>query len=254
MNIDTSLIEKLKNAQHLVILTGAGISAESGIPTFRENDKTGLWDGYSTEELCTEKGFIQNPALVWGWYEWRRHTALRAQPNAGHQIIAKLSDVLPKVTLMTQNVDNLHERAGSQNVLRFHGNIHNARCINPHCFHPYQHPEITTFLDELKEIVPPKCEKCGDWVRPSVVFYGEKPNHKALNDAKQAIKECDLMFIIGTSSVVSPVNLLSKLAIEREITTVQINPTETVLDTEITFDLKGKAGDVLTELYNAAFG
>jgi len=252
MNIDNSLIEKLKNAQHLVILTGAGISAESGIPTFRKDDKTGLWDNYAAKELCTREDFSKNPALVWGWYEWRRHTVLRALPNAGHEIIAKFVDALPKVTLMTQNVDDLHERAGSQNILRFHGNIHKARCF--HCLHSYQHPEITEFFEYPEEIEPPKCEKCSDWVRPGVVFFGESPTQIALQKAEQAVNECDLMFIIGTSGVVKPVNLLPQWAIERNITTVQINLNETALDTKVTFNLKGKAGEILPELYKMAFG
>lgn len=251
MNIDKSLIEKLKNAQHLVILTGAGISAESGIPVFREGDKSGLWDNYKAKELGTKEDFARNPKLVWGWYEWRRHSVLLAKPNAGHEVIAKLADVLPKVTLMTQNVDDLHERAGSENILRFHGDIHKARCL--HCFKPYQHPKTTTFLTEPKDIEPPKCE-CGDWIRPGVVFFGEQPNKKASNDAKLEIADCDLMFIIGTSGSVQPVNQLPKLAFNRNITTVQINLTETPLDSEVTFNLKGKAGDILPELYKAAFG
>ncbi len=251
MNIDNSLIEKLKNAQHLVILTGAGISAESGILTFREDDKTGLWDNYAAKELCTKKDFSRNPKLVWGWYEWRRHTVLCAKPNVGHEIIVKLVDALPKVTLMTQNVDDLHERAGSQNVLRFHGDIHKARCF--HCFHSYQHPQTTKFLKQPTEIEPPKCEKCGDWIRPGVVFFGESPTQSAVRDAEQAVNECDLMFIVGTSGIVAPVNKLPKSAIERNITTVQINLTETNLDKEVSFDLKGKAGVILPELYKMAF-
>jgi NAD-dependent deacetylase len=249
MNIDNSLIEKLKNAQHLVILTGAGISAESGIPVFQE--KTELSKTFNPQKLGHKRGFLQNPKKAWGWYEWRRHTVLRAQPNAGHDIIAKLADVLPKVTLMTQNVDDLHERAGSQNVSHLHGSIHKARCI--HCHHSYQHPETTTFLTKPEEIEPPKCEKCGDLVRPGVVWFEENLSSKVLGEAEKAVNECDLMFIIGTSGFVAPVNLLPQRAIERNITTVQINLDETELDIKVTFDLKGKAGEILPELYKMAF-
>ena len=166
-------------------------------------------------------------------------------------MIAKLATTLPKVTLMTQNVDNLHERAGSQNVLHLHGSIHKARCF--HCYHGYQHPETTEFLEQPEEIEPPKCEQCGDWIRPSVVWFGENLSQKVLREAEQAVKECDLMLIVGTSGLVYPVANLPKLAIERNITTIQVNLTETDLDTEVTFDLKGKAGEILSELYKMAF-
>ena len=239
----------LKETKHLVILTGAGISAESGIPTFQ--DKTELSETFNPKTLGSAKDFSRNPKKAWGWYEWRRHKALRAEPNAGHEIIAKLATTLPKVTLMTQNVDNLHERAGSQNVLHLHGSIHKARCF--HCYHGYQHPETTEFLEQPEEIEPPKCEQCGDWIRPSVVWFGENLSQKVLREAEQAVKECDLMLIVGTSGLVYPVANLPKLAIERNITTIQVNLTETDLDTEVTFDLKGKAGEILSELYKMAF-
>ena len=176
-------------------------------------------------------------------------------PNAGHDIIAKLADVLPKVTLMTQNVDDLHERAGSQDILRLHGDIHKARCIQEfHCRHPYQHPETTDFLQKPEDIELPKCEKCRDLVRPGVVWFEDNLSPKVLAGAEQAVNECDVMFIIGTSGFVEPVNLLPQLAIKRNITTVQINLDKTALDTKVSFNLKGKAGVILPELYKVAFG
>jgi NAD-dependent deacetylase len=135
ITINPSLIQKLKNAQHLVILTGAGISAESDIPTFR-GALTGLWENYEPAKLGSKKAFLKNPALVWGWYEWCRDKVLQSKPNPAHEIVAKLATKLPKVTLMTQNVDDLHERAGSKEVLHLHGIIHKARCI--HCFTSYE--------------------------------------------------------------------------------------------------------------------
>ncbi|MDD5227413.1 MAG: NAD-dependent deacylase [Methylococcales bacterium] len=244
-------LTRLKETTHLVVLTGAGISAESGIPTFRDA-MTGLWKNYSPEKLSSAKGFSQDPALAWGWYEWRRHKALRAEPNAGHQTIAKLATKLPKVTLITQNVDDLHERAGSQNVLHLHGSIHTARCFE--CRHPYEHPETSAIVKfPESRIEPPKCEKCGNWVRPNVVWFRELLPAKALREAELAVKECDLMLIVGTSGFVYPVANLPLLAIERNITTIQVNLTETDLDTKVTFDLKGKAGVILPELYKMAF-
>jgi NAD-dependent deacetylase len=250
--ISNTLAEQLKNAQHLTILTGAGISAESDIPTFRDA-LTGLWENYSAEKLASEKGFHQDPALVWGWYEWRRHKVLQAKPHAGHEMIAKLATQLPKVTLITQNVDDLHERAGSQNVLHLHGSIHTARCIE--CGHPYKHPETSEIVEfPESRIEPPECEKCSDWVRPNVVWFGEALPVQALREAEQAAEECDLMLIVGTSGLVYPAANLPMVAIRRKITTIQVNPTETDLDTKVTFDLKGKAGVVLPELYKMAFG
>jgi NAD-dependent deacetylase len=250
--ISNTLAEQLKNAQHLTILTGAGISAESGIPTFRDA-MTGLWENYSAEKLASEKGFHQNPALVWGWYEWRRHKVLQTKSNAGHEIIAKLATQLPKVTLITQNVDDLHERAGSRNVLHLHGSIQTARCIE--CGHPYKHPETSEMVEfPESRIEPPECEKCGEWIRPNVVWFGEALPVKALRDAEQAAEECDLMLIVGTSGLVYPAANLPMVAIRRNITTIQVNPTETDLDAKVTFDLNGKAGVVLPQLYKMAFG
>ena len=250
--ISNTLAEQLKNAQHLAILTGAGISAESGIPTFRDA-LTGLWQNYRAEKLASLKGFHQDPALVWGWYEWRRHKVLQAKPHKGHITIAKLATKLPKVTLITQNVDDLHERAGSQNVLHLHGSIHTARCSE--CGHPYKHPESSKTVEfPESRIDPPECEKCNEWVRPNVVWFGEALPSKALRDAEQAAEECDLMLIVGTSGLVYPAANLPTVAIRRNITTIQVNPTETDLDNNVTFDLKGKAGVVLPKLYKMAFG
>jgi NAD-dependent deacetylase len=250
--ISETLVTHLKNAQHLTVLTGAGISAESGIPTFRDA-LTGLWENYSAEKLASEKGFHQDPALVWGWYEWRRHKVLQTKSNAGHETIAKLATKLPKVTVITQNVDDLHERAGSQNVLHLHGSIQTARCSD--CGHFYKHPE-TSVIFEFPEssIEPPECEKCGEWVRPNVVWFGESLPVKELREAEQAVNKCDLMLIVGTSGLVYPAANLPMAAIRRKITTIQVNPTETDLDTKVTFDLKGKAGVLLPELYKMAFG
>jgi NAD-dependent deacetylase len=250
--ISGTVIQRLKEAKHLVILTGAGISAESGIPTFRDA-LTGLWENYSAEKLASENGFHQDPKLVWGWYEWRRHKVLQAKPNAGHETIAKLATKLPKVTLITQNVDDLHERAGSQNVLHLHGSIHSARCIE--CGHPYKHSETSEIVNfPESRIEPPECEKCGEWVRPNVVWFGEQLPVDAWKQAETAAQECDLLLVVGTSGLVSPASELPFLAIGRGIPSIQINPTETQLDQTITFNLKGRAGLLLPILYEKTFG
>ena len=134
---EQKLLDALKTAKHIAVLTGAGVSAESGIPTFRDA-LTGLWAKYDAEQLASEKGFRADPALVWGWYEWRRHRVLQALPNAAHVAIAQLQHVVPKLSVITQNVDDLHERAGSQNVLHLHGSLHEARCIDCELSHKYR--------------------------------------------------------------------------------------------------------------------
>jgi NAD-dependent deacetylase len=252
MTIDATLIQKLKTAQHLVVLTGAGVSAESGIPTFRDA-LTGFWENRDPEKLGSKKGYEREPDVAWGWYEWRRQKVLQSQPNPAHETIAKLATQLPKVTLITQNVDDLHERAGSEEVLHLHGSIHKARCI--HCYAPYEHPEIE-LPDVLleKRIEPPECEKCGDLIRPGVVWFGENLPTPILEKATQAAEECDLMLIIGTSGLVYPAANLPMIAIRRKITTIQINPTNTEFDMNVTFNVKEKAGEFLPELYKTTFG
>lgn len=247
MNIPTALIEKLKNAHHVVIFTGAGVSAESGIPTFRD-DMTGFWQNFSAEKLATEQGFLEDPALVWGWYEWRRHKVLQAQPNPAHQVIAKLSALYSKFTVVTQNVDDLHERAGSQNVLHLHGSLHQGRCIR--CFQAYQHVESVGIQDECK-IEPPRCEHCGDLIRPSVVWFGETLPFDIVTQAEDEAAICDVMLIIGTSALVYPAANIPWLAIKYKPTTVQINMTPNALDSRVDFNLTGKAGEILPLLFEA---
>lgn len=253
--ISETLIKQLREAQHLAIITGAGVSAESGIPTFRDA-LIGLWENYDPEKLGSKKGYEKDPALAWGWYEWRRQKILQSHPNPAHEIIAKLATKLPKVTLITQNVDDLHERAGSKDVLHLHGSIHKARCIDGfHCTTAYEHPEIE-LPDVLleKRIEPPECEKCGDLIRPGVVWFGEALPKLILDEAEKAAEECDLMLIIGTSGLVYPAANLPMIAIRRKITTIQINPKSTEFDSNVTFNFKQKAGEFLPELYKAAFG
>ena len=249
MIIPAALIEKLKNARHVVVFTGAGVSAESGIPTFRD-DMTGFRQNFSAEKLATERGFLQDPALVWGWYEWRRYKVLQAQPNHAHQVIAKLADQYPKFTVVTQNVDDLHERAGSQTVLHLHGSLHQGRCIR--CYQSYQHTdnELIVELAECK-IEPPRCQHCGDLIRPSVVWFGEALPFDILSQAEDEAAICDVMLIIGTSALVYPAANIPLIAMKYNATTIQINATPNALDQRVDFNLKGKAGEVLPLLFEA---
>ena len=254
LTIPQKLIDKLQQAQHLVILTGAGVSAESGIPTFRDT-LTGLWENFDAEQLACEDGFLADPALVWGWYEWRRHRVLKAQPNPAHQTIAQLAERVPKLTLITQNVDDLHERAGNQNVLHLHGSLHNPRCFA--CEEPYVFPELDEAIRaiQLKEsrIEPPRCPLCGERIRPGVVWFGESLPMDNWNQAVTASLHCDLMLIVGTSGLVWPAADLPYKADSAGACVVQINPTITNFNGIATFNLCGKAGDILPKLYASAF-
>lgn len=252
--INDTLIKRLRECQHLAIVTGAGISAESGIPTFRDA-LTGLWETYDAETLASERGFRKDPALVWGWYEWRRHNVLQTKPNPAHKIIAQLEKQLPKVTLITQNVDDLHERAGSTQVVHLHGSIHQARCLE--CGAPYNYPQYTDKPDGFsfpeQKLEPPHCECCHGLIRPGVVWFGESLPVDVWHYAEEAAEECDLMMVIGTSSLVFPAANLPLLAIGRGTPAIQVNPTDTQLSQVATFNLKGKAGVILPRLYELAF-
>ncbi len=255
--ISTKLIDTLQKTQHLVILTGAGVSAESGIPTFRDA-LTGLWQHYQAEQLASETGFLADPALVWGGYEWRGQRVLKAKPNPGHIAIAKMAQHLPKLTLITQNVDDLHERAGSSNVLHLHGSLHHPRCFI--CEEPYVYPETETncaaqagFSHHESRIEPPRCQLCGERIRPGVVWFGETLPQTVWQKASEACQHCDLLLIVGTSGLVWPAANLPYQADKAGIRIAQINPTVTSFNSVASFNLSGKAGEVLPELFEDAF-
>jgi NAD-dependent deacetylase len=248
-----TLIENLKKSQHLVVLTGSGVSAESGIATFRDA-LTGLWENYDAEILASKQGFRADPALVWGWYEWRRNQVLQAKPNLGHYAIAQLAKQIPKVTLITQNVDDLHERAGSDEVLHLHGSLHHPRCLV--CEQPYSFPESILSKDTANvesRIDPPHCHDCNGPIRPGVVWFGEQLPVDALKLAQEACRQCDFMLVIGTSGVVWPVADLPNLVNKDLACVVQINPTITSLNAVATYNLSGKAGEILPKLYASTF-
>lgn len=251
--IPETLIEKLQNTQHLVIFTGAGVSAESGVPTFRDA-LTGLWENYDAESLASEFGFLADPALVWGWYEWRRHNVLQAQPNPAHHAIAKLKKQVPKLTVITQNVDDLHERAGSHEVLHLHGSLHHPRCLL--CTEPYRFPDQALPKNPITpecRIKPPRCPVCDGAIRPGVVWFGEPLPLMMWQLAQQACELCDLMLVIGTSGIVWPAAKLPYFAKQAGASVVQINPDITSLNSTAAYHLSGKAGEVLPQLYAAAF-
>jgi NAD-dependent deacetylase len=241
-----SLITALRAATRVVVLTGAGVSAESGIPTFRDK-QTGLWENFDAAELATPYAFERDPAFVWGWYEWRRGLVLKAQPNAGHRAIATMQTHVPHFTLITQNVDDLHERAGSRYVLHLHGELSRPYCESCRRSHvlPAGIPELPT---EGARIHPPRCQSCGARIRPGVVWFGESLPAGAFESARESAAQCDVFFCIGTSSLVQPAASLTDLAIDAGATTIQVNPDSTDIDDLVTFSLRGPAGTVLPQL------
>jgi len=239
MDFDPKLIATLRQASNIVIVTGSGISAESGIPTFRGED--GLWKKYRAEELATPEAFYSNPALVWEWYDWRRQLIGKAEPNSGHEIIAEMEDHYDELLLITQNVDGLHRKAGSRNVVEIHGNIWRVRCTGG-C--------ETIYLEENPiGQLPPKCN-CGAMLRPDVVWFGESLPVEGLVRAEKAIQECDILIVIGTSGYVYPVASFPMVAQAAGAMVVEINIERTPISQIADFTLLGKAGDVLPELWD----
>lgn len=252
--ISEELIEKLQSSQHVTVLTGAGVSAESGIPTFRDA-LTGLWANYDPERLASASGFLKDPALVWGWYEWRRKKVLNSLPNAAHTTLALLEKHVPKLTIITQNVDDLHERAGSTDIIHLHGSLHKPRCFNCNELYLIQDFGFEGALSQLVEtrIEPPLCHSCGGSVRPGVVWFGEQLPEIAWENAVVASQACDLFLLIGTSGLVWPASNLPYKVKQKNIPVVQINSDRTDFDSSATYNLLGRAGEILPQLYAAAF-
>ncbi|ABR84432.1 NAD-dependent deacylase [Pseudomonas aeruginosa] len=241
----------LAGARRLVVFTGAGVSAESGIPTFRDA-LDGLWARYDPAALATPAAFADDPALVWGWYEWRRQKVLRAQPNPAHRAIAALADRVADTRLVTQNVDDLHERAGSREVLHLHGSLHAPRCAG--CAMAYRGPLAEAAEPEAgRRIEPPRCRACGGPVRPGVVWFGEALPETALREAFAAAGECDLLLSVGTSGMVQPAARIPALALERGASVVHVNPQPVRTGHPRERCLVGTAGEVLPALLRLAF-
>ena len=244
------LIAALRGARHVVVFTGAGVSAESGIPTFRDS-LTGLWERFNAEDLATPGAFRKDRELVWGWYEWRRMKVLRAQPNAAHLAIAALAKHVPELTVITQNVDDLHERAGNTNVLHLHGSLLAPRCATCGQAHLLP-PGIPDEPEGGRRLSPPVCS-CGGFVRPGVVWFGEDLPIRELHRAFNTAQKCDLLLTIGTSGLVQPAARIPSLAKHAGASVVQINPTSNGLDPECTWSLRSAAGEIMPVLLQAAF-
>ncbi len=219
-----------------VVLTGAGISKESGIPTFRDLD--GIWTKYRAEELASREGFLSNPALVWNWYMERRTAARAAQPNSGHRALARLETLLPVFLLVTQNVDNLHLRAGNREIVELHGNIERYRCFE--CGKPSRE-------DDSWSKGPPRCA-CGGLIRPNIVWFGEPLPAAELECSYRETQRCDALLIVGTSGIVHPAAMLPSVARQSGAFLIEVNVDPSGITPIVDVFLAGKAGKVLPGL------
>jgi NAD-dependent deacetylase len=243
----------LRQARRIVVFTGAGISAESGVPTFRD-DLTGLWARFDAQQLATPEAFEADPELVWGWYEWRRARVRRARPNAGHLATAAIEARVPGTVVITQNVDDLHERAGSLAPIHLHGSLFAPRCTGD-ATHPVvlPDPDGAAEPEEGRRIPPPRCAECECLVRPGVVWFGEALPETALAAAVEAATTCDVLVTVGTSGVVYPAAEIPRIAARRGAAVIQVNPEPTPLDAVCTVNLRGPAARVLPALVSAAW-
>lgn len=244
MEIPPAIIELLRNAERAAALTGAGVSQESGVPTFRDA-QTGLWAQYRPEDLATPEAFQRNPKLVWDWYAMRRAKAKTVEPNPGHIALAELEKHIPSFTLITQNVDGLHQKAGSREVIELHGNIQRVKCSS--C------GQVAVRWRENDPEVP-RCIACGGLLRPDVVWFGEMPLAGALEAAAAAVRNCQVFFSIGTSGLVQPAASLAYAAKSRGAALVEINLEPTPLTPLADFCLQGQSGQILPKLVWAVWG
>ena len=228
----------MRAAERIVVLTGAGISAESGVPTFRGS--SGLWRQFRAEDLATPAAFARRPALVWEWYLWRRGLIAAAQPNEGHRAIARLERRRTGVTLLSQNVDGLHRRAGSVEPIELHGNLWHVRCADG-CGVRAHDVESAPPREQLR------CQ-CGAWLRPGVVWFGEPLDPDILERATDAAGAADVLLVVGTSAVVYPVAALPEMAHRRGVRVVEINIDDTPLTPHVDAHLRGSAASILPDL------
>lgn len=231
-------VEKLKTANKLLVFTGAGISAESGIATFR--GEGGIWEKFKAEELANFNAFMSNPDLVWEWYQYRRKIINEAKPNKGHYAIAEMELYFESVKVSTQNVDNMHKRAGSKNVYELHGNIERNYCLKCRTFY-----NSADFNFEYNKA--PKC-KCGGLIRPDVVWFGETLPMEEFALSEKAASNSDIVFVVGTSAVVYPAAQIPISGKSSGAYVVEINIEETALTRFADYSIFGKSGEILPEI------
>ncbi len=243
MNFSEKFLKKLEEAKSLVFFTGAGISAESGIPTFR--GAGGIWNKLKPEELANFDAFLKNPEMVWEWYQYRRKIVEEAEPNDGHKVIAELEKYY-NVTVVTQNVDNLHRRGGSNTVYELHGNIERNFCID--CGKFFEIEEVK-FDDKT-----PRCPECGGLVRPDVVWFGEMLPQDVFSAGEKAAANSDICFVVGTSAIVYPAAYIPITARESGALIVEVNIEETDLSRYADYSFFGEAGKIMPEILKEVKG
>jgi NAD-dependent deacetylase len=243
VEIPAELLPLLRKSSRVAALTGAGVSQESGLRTFRDA-QTGLWAQYKPEDLASPEAFRRDPKLVWDWYAWRREAIKGVRPNPGHYALVEMSERFPAFTLITQNVDGLHRFAGSPQVIELHGNIQRVRCA-----------ECYTFAEEWNDdgLEIPRCSACGGMLRPHVVWFGESLPRSELEAAVEAARRCEIFFSIGTSGVVQPAASLAHAAHNRGAVVVEINAERTPLTPKADFFLQGRSGEILPALVKAVW-
>lgn len=253
--INDDLARLTQDARNIAAITGAGFSAESGVPTFREA-QTGLWERFSAQDLATTDAFYTAPALVWTWYRWRQSLIQQVQPNPGHTALADWQRGLAgrggELSIATQNVDDLHERAGAQVLAHLHGSIFEHRCSECGVAAELPDPGYDGFQAPPEPEEPPLCVDCGAHIRPGVVWFGEMLPMAAFEAASAAIRRADLVIVAGTSGIVQPAASLPLLALERGTPLVEVNPEPTELSDAMDFCLRGPSGELLPALAAAA--
>jgi NAD-dependent deacetylase len=271
MKIPTELTRYLQKSTRIAVLTGAGISAESGLQTFREA-QDGLWSQYRPEDLATPDAFARDPKLVWDWYTMRREKVIAANPNPGHDALVDMESYLPDFTLITQNVDGYHKMAGNKNILELHGNIQQVRCSNgcgvipeeewkqrptPSSRESFTAETISKTAQQTasqKDGGVPRCPKCNAYLRPDVVWFGESLPLDTLHAAVEASTHCQVFFSVGTSGLVQPAATLPLSAKKFGAVFVEINLDPTPLSPHADFALHGKSGEILPQLVKEVWG
>ena len=232
-----AVAEKLKASTRVVVLTGAGISQESGVPTFRGAD--GLWKNFRAEELATPEAFEKDPVLVWRWYDWRRSLIKPLEPNQGHYALAELENRIEDFTLVTQNVDGLHRAAGSKNPIEMHGTLWRVRCLQ--CSKRFDNRDVPI------QILP-ECKACGGLLRPDVVWFGEALDPAILQEISRRVEKAQVMLIIGTSGMVQPAASFGLVAKRTGAFVVELNRSKTPQSPFFDISCEGKAGELLPRL------
>jgi NAD-dependent deacetylase len=244
VTIPPELVAAMRDARHIAVLTGAGVSAESGVPTFRDA-QTGLWAQYNPMDLATPQAFQRDPKLVWEWYAWRRELVAQVDPNPAHYALVEIEQHAPTFTLITQNVDGLHHRAGSTHIIELHGNLARTK--------RWDDDVIVETWDETGE-VPPRCPQTGSLLRPDVVWFGEMLPEAALSEAMATTRSCDVFLSIGTSGQVEPAASMPYWALQHGATVAIINPDVTTRTDQGIYKLQGPAGSILPALVQAVWG